>query len=290
MRGIDVSTYNGIIDWKAVKKDGIDFAILKVINKSCNKDSKFETNWLGCANAGVTIQGVYNYSYATSTSKAISDANTVLRVLNGRKAMVWLDVEDNCQKGLKRGLIDIILAYKDTIEKAGYKFGVYTGESFYNTQIKPYLGILNITFWIARYGKNNGIMDVKYQPQIKNMIGWQYSSKGIVKGVPGYVDVNVWYKGIDEIVIKEEFYNKYTEPSRLLYYRKPLMLHGDDVKWLQEKLIKQNCLPVVNAKGKSNIDGIFGLETEKAVRFYQSKVGIKEDGVVGVVTRTKLKS
>lgn len=290
MIGIDVSTYNGNINWKTVKSSGIDFAILKVINKSNKSDSKFEQNWKGCEDAGLTIQGVYNYSYATNVAKARLDANAVLSVLNGRRAMVWLDVEDNCQKGLKRALIDIILAYKDVIEKAGLQFGVYTGESFYNTQIKPYLGALNITFWIAKYGKNNGLKDATKQPQVKNMIGWQYTSKGVVKGVPGLCDVNEWYKDLDKIPVKETFYAKYREPERVLYYKKYLSMYGEDVKWVQDKLIRKNCLSVTNSKGKSNIDGVFGKDTDKAVRLFQGKEKIKVDGIVGLETRTHLKA
>ena len=68
--GIDVSSYQGTIDWKKVKAAGIEFAILKVIRKDLNPDKQFERNWAGCELNGVTIQGVYNYSYATTVEKA----------------------------------------------------------------------------------------------------------------------------------------------------------------------------------------------------------------------------
>ena len=108
--GIDVSSYQGTINWKKVKQTDVKFAILKVIRKNLNPDKQFENNWRGCTDNGIEIQGVYNYSYATSVAKAVSDANKVLKILNGRQTMVWLDVEDNCQKGLKKRLIDIIMA------------------------------------------------------------------------------------------------------------------------------------------------------------------------------------
>ena len=188
--GIDVSEYQETIDWAKVKAGGIQFAILKIIRKDLNRDKQFEANWSGCKENGLTIQGVYNYSYATTVTKARNDARKVAEVLNGREPMVWLDVEDNCQKRLGSKLIDIINAYGDVIRSYGLAFGVYTGKSFYNSYIKPYGGV-KYPMWIAAYGKNKGNMDVKYQPQIENMVGWQYTSKGIVSGVNGNVDMNI---------------------------------------------------------------------------------------------------
>ena len=68
--GIDVSSYQGSIDWKKVKATDVEFAILKVIRKDLNPDTQFETNWKGCVDVGMPIHGVYNYSYATTVAKA----------------------------------------------------------------------------------------------------------------------------------------------------------------------------------------------------------------------------
>ena len=132
IKGVDVSSYQGVIDWSKVAAV-IEFAILKVIRKDLQPDKQFENNYKGCMDAGVIVQGVYNYSYATTVIKAVSDAQRVLEVLAGRKVMVWLDVEDKCQEGLGSKLIDIIHAYAGIIKGAGLEFGVYTGEYFYNT-------------------------------------------------------------------------------------------------------------------------------------------------------------
>lgn len=285
--GVDLSAYN-TVDWNKVSRAEIDFAILKIIRKDLNPDKKFESHWNGCEKASVPIQGVYNYSYATTTAKAVRDARKVLEVLNGRKAMVWLDVEDDCQKNLGETLIYVINAYADVIRSAGLEFGVYTGLSFYNTYIKPFGGV-NYPLWIARYGKNNGKMDVKYQPQVPGMIGWQYTSKGRVSGISGDVDMNVWYKDIAGIsTAPSDAFNPYPEPARLLY-KKAVMMRGNDVKWLQWELIRHGCLPEYGNNGKSNIDGILGKDTGDAIYKFQKKVGIKTDGKVGVVTRAYLK-
>lgn len=286
--GIDVSSYQGTINWWAVKQNGIDFAILKVIRKDLNPDKKFEENWKGCKEHNVHVHGVYEYGYITTVAKSRSDARRVLTILNGRKVTVYLDVEDAVMKGLGKNIISIINAYGKVITDAGLPFGVYTGESFYKTYIKPYGGV-SYPMWIARYGKNNGKCDVKYQPQVPNMVGWQYTSKGRVGGITGNVDMDVWYKELEAVQGTTEAYsNPYAEPTRLLKKTFPCM-RGDDVAWLQFALIHHGCLPAVNAKGKSNIDKILGNDTATAIGVFQKKVGIKVDCKCGAVTREYLK-
>lgn len=141
LTGIDVSSYQGTINWWAVKQNGIDFAILKVIRKDLNPDKKFEENWKGCKEHNVHVHGVYEYGYITTVAKSRSDARRVLTILNGRKVTVYLDVEDAVMKGLGKNIISIINAYGKVITDAGLPFGVYTGESFYKTYIKPYGGV-----------------------------------------------------------------------------------------------------------------------------------------------------
>lgn len=288
LTGIDVSSYQGTINWWAVKQNGIDFAILKVIRKDLNPDKKFEENWKGCQEHNVHVHGVYEYGYITTVAKSRSDARRVLTILNGRKVTVYLDVEDAVMKGLGKNIISIINAYGKVITDAGLQFGVYTGESFYKTYIKPYGGV-SYPMWIARYGKNNGKCDVKYQPQVPNMVGWQYTSKGRVGGIVGNVDMNVWYKELEAVQGTTESYsNPYTEPTRLLKKTVSCM-RGDDVRWLQFALIHHGCLSTVNAKEKSNIDGILGKDTATAIGVFQKKVGIKVDCKCGSVTREYLK-
>lgn len=202
--GIDVSSYQGKIDWSFVKASGIKFAILRIIKKDLNMDAQFENNWNGCQNAGVEVKGVYNYSYATTVDKAVSDAKRVLEILNGRKTTVWLDVEDDCQKTLGAHLLNIIEAYAEVIKKAGLEFGVYTGRSFYNSYLKPYGGV-SYPLWIASYGSNDGSVQESYRPNIEGMVAWQYTSKGIVNGINTCVDMNMLLEESEE----ETMGNKY---------------------------------------------------------------------------------
>ena len=281
MKGIDVSTYNGNIDWNKAKNDGVEFAILKVISKQNTADKQFENNWKGCNEAGVPIQGVYNYSYATSVDKAKQDANAVLKVLGTRKTMVWLDVEDSCQKGLGAKLISIIKSYQEIINGAGLDFGVYTGLSFYNSYIKSYADSLqDVPFWIARYpstatktvSQNPGTL---YKPVIKNMLyGWQYSSKGKVAGISGSTDLNIWYVNVQANASAK------TESSADPYVQ-----------------IGQQAVNKFVSGANIAVDGVFGAETEKAcVKVLQTALnkdyasGLKVDGSFGPLTKKALGS
>lgn len=276
---IDVSSYQGVINWIKVKASGVQGAILKVIRKDLNPDKQFENNWRGCQAAGVPIVGVYNYSYATTVAKARTDALKVLSILAGRKVKVWLDVEDACQKGLGITLIRIIQAYQEVIEGAGLEFGVYTGLSFYNSYIKPWAGYLTCRFWIARY--RNPV--VANQPIIKHILeGWQFSSKERVSGIAGNVDMNLWYGDIMSTPeVQRE--NPYDPPERLLKL-KSIRMRGDDVGWVQYHLIRLGFLPDKNSKGRSNIDKIFGPDTAGAVAKAQAHYGIAVDSIVGTMT------
>lgn len=279
---IDVSSYQGLVDWMKVKAAGIQGAILKIIRKDLNPDNRFEANWAGCERAGMPVVGVYNYSYATTVEKARSDARRVVDTLAGRKAKVWLDVEDNCMKGMGQKLIDIILAYQAVIQAAGLDFGVYTYLAFYNSYIRPYAGRqLDCHFWIARYPSAN-LKDVDdappadKQPLVSHILeGWQWASTGRVSGISGNVDFNEWYGSIPE---PQASGNPYPIPERLLKLIHPNM-RGDDAAWAQSHLVRLGFL-----SDETEIDGIYGPKTEAAVKAAQKHYGIAVDGIVGANT------
>lgn len=279
---IDVSSYQGLIDWVKVKAAGIQGAILKIIRKDLNPDKQFENNWSACEKAGMPVVGVYNYSYATTVEKARSDAQKVIDTLAGRTAKVWLDVEDACLKGLGQKLIDIILAYQAVIQAAGLEFGVYTGLSFYNDYIKPYASQIDCNFWIARYPSTSrkDVADTPpddKQPLVSHILeGWQWASTGRVDGIGGNVDFNEWYGAIPEP--ESNGYNPHSIPERLLKLTHPNM-GGDDVAWAQWHLHRLGFLP-----DESEIDGIYGPKTEAAVKAAQKHYGIAVDGIVGANT------
>ena len=201
-KGVDVSAAQRNMDYQKMKKAGVDFAIIKIIRKDLNPDEMFEKHYSGFISAGISIFGVYNYSYATTVEKARTDAQVVIKTLAGRKTMVCLDVEDKVQAGLGKLLVDIINAYQEVIEAAGLPFMLYTGLAFYDTKIRPWESQLRCkNIWMARYYKGNTIMPFSEDPdQVKkpmdNLVGWQYTSKGCVDGYPRDLDLDVIYRDI----------------------------------------------------------------------------------------------
>ena len=167
------------------------------------------------------------------------------------------------------------------IRAAGLDFGVYTGLSFYNSYIKPYANQIDCNFWIARYPSTSrkdvdDVPPVDKQPLVSHIIeGWQWASTGRVPGISGNVDFNQWYGDILEPI---PIGSAYPIPERLLKLTSPNM-RGDDVKWAQNHLVRLRFLP-----DDSEVDGIYGTKTEKAVRAAQKHYGIAVDGIVGANT------
>lgn len=226
---IDVSVYNGTIDWKKVKKYGCDGAIIKIIRKDLGKDKKFEENYKKCEKLGIPW-GVYNYTYATSTAKAKSDMELVCDILDKVskkhfKYGVWFDIEDKVQARLsKTKIAEIINTAQTVVESRGYKFGVYTGMSYFSEHIdKSKVNCKN--WWIARYYKGYNRMAFKATPNksykpanVPDLMAWQYTSSGVFPtkvstGNGGKFDLNILYHGFPAVAQKEETTKKVNTPG-----------------------------------------------------------------------------
>ena len=196
IKGIDVSRWNGKIDWKTVANYGMGFAILRITEKGNIIDSTFEPNYKGCIENKIPV-GVYKYSYATNVSEIQYEANVVVKTMNKRKLdyPVFLDIEDKCQENLSDDLMmKMIEAFRAIIIKAGYKFGIYCGYSWYQNQLPE--GAKKYDIWTARYPNNDtGELQERLRvPASTGVIGWQYSSKATIPGIPTKVDRSVFYK------------------------------------------------------------------------------------------------
>lgn len=196
IKGIDVSRWNGNIDWKTVANYGMGFAILRITEKGNVVDSTFEPNYKGCIENKIPV-GVYKYSYATTIAQIEDEANVVIKTLNKRKLdyPVFLDIEDKCQENLSETLMmKMIDAFRSIIVKAGYKFGIYCGYSWYQNQLPN--GAKKYDVWTARYPSNDtGELQERLRvPASTGVIGWQYSSKSTIDGIPTKVDRSVFYK------------------------------------------------------------------------------------------------
>lgn len=227
---IDVSSYNGTVNWEKAKAYGCQGAILKIIRKDLKIDNGFNRNYQAC-NKNKIDWGVYNYSYATTATKAKSDMKLVCDILDKIDKThfvygVWFDLEDKAQAALsKTKIADIINAAKAVVESRGYKFGVYTGMSYYNEHIDRKLVKCN-NWWIARYYRGDARMQIaanpneEYKPTMAN-IAWQYTSKGrfpkiISSGNSGNFDLNVLYK--EPVAKKVEENVKKPIKKKITYY------------------------------------------------------------------------
>ena len=203
---IDVSSYNGEVDWKKLKANGVKGGIAKIIRKDLNKDKQFDNNYKAL-HALKMPWGVYNYSYATTVAKARSDMNLVCDILDGLdktyfKYGVWFDIEDKVQAVLSGSTIaSIINAAQEVVESRGYIFGTYTGMSYYKEHIHGH-GVKCRNWWIARYYLGYTAMQLyqepnaNYKPQLpENICAWQYSSSVVIPatGNGGKGDASILY-------------------------------------------------------------------------------------------------
>lgn len=198
VKGIDVSAWQGQIDWKTVAAYGMDFGILRITEAGNVIDKHFERNYTECQKYNIPT-GVYKYSYAMTIVEIQSEARKIVSVLNGRKLQypVWLDLEYNNQRSLgAENIHKMAEAFEKIITAAGYKFGIYCNVDWYMNVICSHLK--KYDFWIARYPANDdGWIQERLRPDFG--VGWQYSSKAKIPGINGTVDRSVFYKDYKEV-------------------------------------------------------------------------------------------
>ena len=216
IKGIDVSAWQGKIDWKTVADYGMGFAILRITEAGNVVDSQFENNLAGCNKYNIPV-GVYKYSYAMTIAEIQREARKVVSTLNGRRIQfpVFLDLEYNNQKSLgSESIHKMADAFREIVEAAGYKFAIYCNVDWYENVICSHLK--KYDFWIARYPANDdGWLQERLRPDFG--VGWQYSSKAKIPGINGTVDRNVFYKDYSEETEKKEetTVNKLQEHTKL---------------------------------------------------------------------------
>ena len=191
--GVDVSSWQGRIDWQKVKKDGKTFAILR-IGTTKGKDTYFEENYKSAKAAGIYV-GCYFYTYATNVTEAKKDAEMVLSWLDGKQLEypVYYDMENSAQ--LASGITtakrtDMCLAFLDMMSEKGWFAGTYAnGNWFSNYLDKSRLGE-KYELWLASW-MNSGLPSRDYSSQYGM---WQYTDSGKVNGISTSVDLDVAYK------------------------------------------------------------------------------------------------
>ena len=185
---IDVSKHQGKIDW-AKAKNHIDGAIIRCgygKDIKAQDDAQFKNNVEACIKYGIPF-GVYIYSYANDIEGAESEANHVLRLLapykNDLAYPVYYDLEE---AGTEKTAVERAIRFGEIIEANGYWCGIYANQYWWRTYLKDNLN--RFTKWVATYSESmpSGISG--------NYDIWQYSSKGIVPGISGVVDMNFCYR------------------------------------------------------------------------------------------------
>ena len=205
--GIDISKWQGEINWKKVKNAGIDFAIIKIGGRSRNiglisEDPTYKYNIEQAQKYGIRV-GVYFYSSAISVAEAKEEADWVCKKVGNLKLdlPVVFDYEDyvikssRCYKTTVKGRTNYAKAFLDRVEENGQNGMMYGNqtalkEDFDMDKLEGY------SIWAARYGAGNkGKRNEKFKPKIgREFAIWQYSETGRVSGIDEYVDMNYCYK------------------------------------------------------------------------------------------------
>lgn len=199
-RGIDVSRYQGTINWAQVAASGVKFAFVRIgttYGGTPNLDPTFAYNVQQAQANGIKV-GAYMYSYATNVEMATVEAMLTIQWLDslniGLQLPVVYDVEDKCHTKMSTvDLYNMINTYCILIDNAGYTPMVYTYKNFYTGK----LGTSPWDKWMAQYGPSLNTNET--------VAFWQYSSSGSVPGIGTRVDMNYQYKDYSNIIIPEGF-------------------------------------------------------------------------------------
>lgn len=195
IKGIDVSKWQGNIDWAKVKAAGVQFAMLRggFGKIAIQIDNKFERNYRNAKAVGMPI-GVYHYSYAKSVEDAKKEAQFCLSYLKGKQFEypIAFDIEDKSQANLgKDTLTAITKAFCEEVEKAGYYVCIYANLDWLTNKLDM-AELSKYDVWVAQWAN---------KCTYKGLYGmWQYSDKGRVNGITGNVDLNEAYKNYPNIM------------------------------------------------------------------------------------------
>ena len=194
--GVDVSVYQGNIDWNRAKADGIEFAIMRAgYGKYVSqKDKYFDQNMKNAKAAGLPC-GVYWFSYALTPEDAIKEADACYEVIKNYKLEypVSFDMETESQMKLpKETVAQIIEAFCGRMESYGYYTTLYTYASFLNYKVDDRI-FDKYDIWVAHYNTSKPAFNRNYGL-------WQYSCTGSVWGITGNVDRDYVYLDYERII------------------------------------------------------------------------------------------
>ena len=259
MLGVDLSSWNGTVNFDKIYDYGVTFAILRsgYGNLVFQKDTKFDTYYYDVKKTPIKI-GTYWYSYAKSIKEAEEEAYTCLQVLNGRKLdlPVFLDMEENIQFSLGYDMCNkIATAFCETIEKnSTYKAGIYSNTNWFSNVLDKKL-LNKYTIWHAQWGGN--------APPCADI--WQYTSTGKIDGIYGSVDLNLMINNLFKVTNNE---NVISQVQKYLNNNYSFNIAVDGIYGSKTKLALVKALQIeLNIQFSRNleVDGIFGIKTKNAI-------------------------
>ncbi len=192
--GIDVSTWNGSINWQQVASSGISYAIVRCGYRGSSSgaliaDSTFGTNASGARAAGLKV-GVYVFSQAINEAEAVEEASMAIAQASGYGISLPIFIDIEGAGGRADGIsvaqrTAVAAAFCQTVRNAGYQAGIYSNASWLTHSINT-PALTGYTIWMAHYTQVPTYSRTRYDI-------WQYSSKGRVNGISGDVDMNIMY-------------------------------------------------------------------------------------------------
>ena len=200
-KGIDVSAFQGDIDWEKVKDDGVEFAIVRAGFGDGNVDEKFEQNASECNRLGIPM-GIYWFSYAYTEEMAVNEAKFCLEQAEKYRLEypIFYDFEGDSIRFAKENGVDITAAlgsdivnsFCQEVQSNKYYASFYSDYDLITRLFQPYLR-QRYALWFAQYAQN---------PDITDSIIWQYSSLGRIAGIDGNVDLDVAFENLPDIIKK----------------------------------------------------------------------------------------
>ena len=206
-QGVDVSMWNGTVNWSELKTAGIDYVILKA-GSTNGVDPNFETNYKKATEAGLGV-GCYYYTYSLTVDDILEDAESFLSFIKGKKFdyPVYLDLEDPSQEALDSQLLtDMCKAFIEKMQSEGYFCGLYVNNNWLMNKLDTERITVYFDLWLARWTLSG-------EPDWSDKFGvrtgmWQYSATGKIGSHTCDFDLNVAFKDYPSL-IKEWGFNGY---------------------------------------------------------------------------------
>lgn len=279
IKGIDVSHWQGTIDWDKVKAAGIKFAIIKAGGSDAGfyTDSRWEANYTGAKSAGIPIGAYYFVGKDCVTAAAgKADAERFIKILKDKQLEYPVYMDNEAQPAsAKAGITEAAIAFCETMEDAGYFVGIYGSavsgfeERMDDSKLKAY------SHWVAQYADK-----CTYSGEYGI---WQYSSTGKIDGIKGNVDMDYGYIDYPSI-IKNGGFNGWSKGSAAATYTKSVdeltaeVIRGD---WGNGETRKQRLTAAVQAK----VNEILSGKNASTTANYETYTVVNGDSLWGIAAK-----